>query len=387
MAQMAFGLLAMTICLPSMQEWPRLFGASQASVQLSFSAFLVTFGALQLIYGPLSDRYGRRRLLLVGLLVACCGMVMAALSGSIETLVLARALQGAGCAAPMVICRAAVQDLFEGSERTRMMAFVGMAMGLCPPLATVVGGYLHVQAGWQANFVVMAVLALLLVGLGWKFMPEVAGARPPPQSHWLRAMGQAYARLARERSFVLNVVILAASSAAFYAYLGAAPAVLGAYGVGPQHVGFFIMMTPLCYIVGNYMSTHLVRRRGEQWMRRTGLVFALSGIVLTWVLAQADVRSPLAFSGPLTLLGIGHGLLMPPTLAATVGVIPALAGAAAGASGVAQQVMGALGGYSVGWVSLDTPKPMALLMLLYSSMAALAHWALYRQRPARERSA
>jgi MFS transporter, DHA1 family, multidrug resistance protein len=287
----------------------------------------------------------------------------------------------------MVICRAAVQDLFEGAERTRMMAFVGMAMGLCPPLATVVGGYLHVHAGWQANFMLMAFLALLLVGLGWKFMPETSGVRPAPQSHWLRAMGQAYVRLAQERTFVLNVVILAASSAAFYAYLGAAPAVLGAYGVGPQHVGFFIMMTPLCYIVGNYMSTHLVRCRGEQWMRRSGLIFALTGIALTVLLALADIRSPLAFSGPLTLLGIGHGLLMPPTLAATVGVIPALAGAAAGASGVAQQVVGALGGYSVGWVSLDTPVPMALLMLLYSSLAAWAHWALYRQPPRRERSA
>lgn len=376
-AQMAFGLLVMTISLPSMQEWPAQFGASQASVQLTFSAYLLCFGALQLIYGPLSDRYGRRRLLVLGLVMAFCGMVAAALSSRIEALIAARALQGAGCAASMVICRAAVQDLFFGAQRTRMMAFIGMAMGLCPPTATVLGGYLHVHWGWQSNFVLMAVAAVVLMVAAWRYMPEHQMGQPTAPAHWLRAMGQAYARLARERAFVLNVTVIAAASASFYAFLGGAPAILGTYGIGPEHVGYFIMMTPLSYIAGNYLSTYLVRRRGEQWMRRTGLNLALAGIVLMLILALAGVRSPFAFSGPLTLLGIGHGLLMPPTLAATVGLIPALAGAAAGASGVSQQVVGALGGYSVGWVSLATPVPLALLMLAFSSVAAWAQWRLF----------
>jgi MFS transporter, DHA1 family, multidrug resistance protein len=380
MAQMAFGLFAMTICLPSMQEWPVLLGASQASVQLTFSLFLVSFGSLQLLFGPLSDRYGRRRLLLVGLSLAFAGMLAAALATRIETLIAARSLQGAGCAACLVICRATIQDLFEGAQRTRMMGFVSMAMGLCPPTATVLGGQMHVHFGWQSNFIMMAALTLVLMASAWHFMP-VRVTAPPVQGHWLPAMGRAYARLMREPAFVLNVIVLSASSASFYAYLGGAPAVLGAYGIGPGHVGFFIMMTPLSYIVGSYLSTRLVRGHGEVWLRQVGMACALASIVLMLVLALAGVHSPFAFSGPLTLLGIGHGLLMPATLSATVGLIPAVAGAAAGASGLAQQVIGALGGYSVAWVSLDTAVPLALLMLGFSAAAALAQVALFRRGP------
>jgi DHA1 family bicyclomycin/chloramphenicol resistance-like MFS transporter len=129
LAQLAFGLLAMTICLPSMQEWGAIFDRSQAAVQLSFSGYVVTYGSLQLLYGPLSDRLGRKRVLLFGLLVSFTGSVLAALAPSLSLLVAARVLQGAGAAAGMVVGRAMVQDLFAGPERTRVMAYVGMEIG------------------------------------------------------------------------------------------------------------------------------------------------------------------------------------------------------------------------------------------------------------------
>ncbi|MFT5933443.1 MAG: DHA1 family bicyclomycin/chloramphenicol resistance-like MFS transporter, partial [Hydrogenophaga sp.] len=149
LSQLAFGLLAMTICLPSMQEWSAIFSSSQAAVQLTFSGFVVAYGLLQLVYGPLSDRWGRKRVLLLGLAVACAGSVMAALAPDLNTLIAARVLQGAGCAAGMVVGRALVQDLFQGPQRTRVMAYVGMAMGLVPPVATVLGGQMHVVLGWR----------------------------------------------------------------------------------------------------------------------------------------------------------------------------------------------------------------------------------------------
>lgn len=208
LAQLAFGLLAMTICLPSMQEWGAIFGTGQAAVQLTFSGYVLAYGLVQLLYGPLSDRLGRKKVLLFGLAVAGLGSVLAALAGDLNTLIAARVLQGAGCAAGMVVGRALIQDLFQGPERTRVMAYVGMAMGLCPPLATILGGQLHVRLGWQANFVVMAVLAVVLFVAAWRGLPDHRPSSATVQPHWLRAMVSSYARLGREPAFILYVTVL-----------------------------------------------------------------------------------------------------------------------------------------------------------------------------------
>ncbi len=373
LAMMAFGLLTMTICLPSMQQWAGIFGTSQAQVQLTFGAYVVSYGAFQLVYGPLSDRHGRRLLMVAGLGVAVLGLVLAALARSIDALVAARFVQGAGAAACMVLGRAAIQDLFSGPERTRMMAYVGMAMGLCPPLATVLGGQLHVVLGWQSNFVVMAVVGSLLMVAAWRGLPASPmaaaaspAAAPPARRGWLVD----FSELLAHRQYRFNVLILALNSASFYAFLGGAPVLLGHLGVGPDRVGFFIMMIPMSYIVGNFLSTRVVVRWGEAAMRHVGAVLTLSGIVAVVLLSWLGVHHPLALSVPLMLLGIGHGLWIPPTLGATVGAVPALAGSAAALAGVSQQLLGALGGYAVGWIPLTTAAPLALLMLSISLTAA-----------------
>jgi DHA1 family bicyclomycin/chloramphenicol resistance-like MFS transporter len=155
---------------------------------------VVAYGALQLVYGPLSDRHGRKPILMLGLVVAGLASVMAALATDITTLIAARVLQGAGCAASMVVSRSMVQDLFTGPQRTRVMAYIGMALGMCPPLATLIGGQMHVRFGWQTNFVLLAVLAVLLWVAAWLGLPR--GAQTAPATgHWLRAMLSAYARL------------------------------------------------------------------------------------------------------------------------------------------------------------------------------------------------
>ncbi|WP_171020254.1 Bcr/CflA family efflux MFS transporter [Hydrogenophaga sp. 2FB] len=376
--QLSFGLLAMTICLPSMQEWGAIFGSSQAAVQLTFSAYVVAYGALQLLYGPLSDRLGRKKILLLGLVLGGLGSLAAALAGDITTLTAARVLQGAGCAAGMVVGRAMVQDLFEGRERTRAMAYIGMAMGLCPPLATIVGGELHVRLGWQANFVLMAVLAVVLFIAAWRFLPDPKPATEPPQTHWLRDMASSYAQLARAPGFLLYVAILSMTTATFYAFLAGAPIVLGSYGVGPAGIGYYIMFVPLAYIAGNFLTTRLVHRVGERAVMRLGQGSTLAGIGLMLALALAGVDTPLALAVPLLLLGIGHGLLVPPTLIGTVGLLPALAGAAAAVAGLAQQLMGAVGGFVVGLVPHDGAVNLGWLMLGLSASAAVAMALLQR---------
>jgi DHA1 family bicyclomycin/chloramphenicol resistance-like MFS transporter len=380
-AQMAFGLVAMTICLPSTQEWGALFGASPASVQLTFSGYVLTYGALQLVYGPLSDRHGRRPLLLVGLALAGLASLAAVFATTIEALVAARVVQGAGCAACMVLGRAAVQDLFDGPERTRVMAYVGMAMGLCPPLATVVGGQLHEQLGWQANFVLLALLSVALFAAAWFGLPARAAtaARPSPDGHWLGAMMGSYAQLMREPSFGLNVMVLSLTAGTLYAYLGGAPQVVGSYGIVLGILIFYIMVPPLSYIVSNYLTTRLVRRVGDRRMMAAGQAINVAGIALMLALALMGSRTGLSFALPLVLLGIGHGMLVPPALAATVGLIPALAGAAAAVAGVMQQLVGAIGGYAVGWVIPAGAAGVGALMLGFA-LASVGAQALLPKR-------
>lgn len=380
LGQMAFGLLAMTISIPSMQEWGAIFGSSQSNVQLTFSAYLLAFGGLQLVYGPLSDQLGRKRMLLAGLSLAGVGSVLAALAPDLATLTAARVLQGAGSAAGMVVGRAMVQDLFHGPERTRVMAYVGMVMGLCPPLATIVGGQLHVRLGWQANFVLIAVLAAVLLLAAWRGLPAphkpVAG-RP----HWFANMLSSYSRLLREPVFLLYVAILSMTTATFYAFLGGAPIVLGSYGVGPEGIGYYIMCIPAAYIVGNYLTTHLVHRAREGLIMALGQMFTVGGIGLMLALGLAGLNTPLALALPLLLLGLGHGFLMPSTLAGTVGVLPALAGSAAAVAGVLQQLMGAVGSYAVGLFPHHGVVNLGVLMMAFTLCAAAAQVLMHR-RPA-----
>jgi DHA1 family bicyclomycin/chloramphenicol resistance-like MFS transporter len=380
-AQLAFGLLAMTICIPSMQEWGAIFGSTQAAVQLTFSGYVVAYGGLQLLYGPLSDRLGRKKILLLGIALGGLGSLLAALATDLTLLTAARVLQGAGCAAGMVVGRAMVQDLFDGPERTRVMAYIGMAMGLVPPLATILGGQLHVRVGWQANFVLLTVLSVVMFVAAWRGLPDHPARTEPPQTHWLRDMASSYARLAREPSFLLYVALLSMTTATFYAFLAGAPIVLGSYGVGPAGIGYHIMVVPLSYIVGNYLTTHLVHRMGERRVMRVGQACALVGIALMLALALAGVDTALALSLPLLLLGLGHGLLVPPTLIGTVGLLPALAGAAAAVAGLMQQLMGAVGGFVVGLVPHDGAVNLGWLMLALSASAAVSMALLQRPAP------
>ena len=378
LAQISFGLLAMTLCLPSMQEWGDIFSTRQADVQLTFSGYVVAYGALQLVYGPLSDRHGRKPILMLGLVVAGLASVMAALATDITQLTAARVLQGAGSAASMVVSRSMVQDLFAGPQRTRVMAYIGMALGMCPPLATLIGGQIHVRLGWQTNFVLLAVLAAVLLVAAWLGLPR--SAKPAPaEGHWLRAMLSAYARLLREPRFLLYVAILAATTATFYAFLAGAPIVLKGYGIGPDGIGWFIMAVPVSYILGNFMTSRLIAQAGESRVMAWGQALTLGGLVVMLALGLGGVQTALAVALPLLLLGLGHGLLNPPALAGTVGVVPALAGSAAAVAGLMQQLTGATGGYLVGLVPHQGAVNLGWMMLAFALTGAMAQYLLRRR--------
>ncbi len=377
-AQFAFGLLAMTICLPSMQDWPETFGASQAAVQLTFSGYVFTYGALQLLYGPLSDRVGRKPVLMAGLVLSLAGALLASVATDLAVLTAARILQGTGAAAGMVVGRALVQDFFSGPSRTRMMALVGMTMGLVPPSSTIIGGHLHVRFGWQANFVLLAALAVVLLVLAWRGLPRSAPQPGAAQASW-SALYTGYARLVRVPAFLCFVAILACTTATFYTFLGGAPIVLKGYGVTPERIGFYIMCIPGAYIVGNALTARFASRVGDRRIMFVGQGITLFGLVLLLALGLAGLHTPFFFALPLVFLGIGHGLMVPPTLSGTVGLVPALAGSAAAVAGLMQQMAGATGGFVVGLLPHDGPVNMALLMLTWGVAGFAAQLLLYRR--------
>jgi len=377
LAQMALGLLAMTVCIPSMQDWPAQWGASQAQVQLTFSGYVAAFGLAQLVYGPLADRIGRKPVLLAGLVIAALGSALALSAQGLSLLLLARVLQGAGSAAGMVVGRALVQDLFAGAQRTRMMAYVGMTMGVCPPLAALVGGRLHVALGWQSNFALLLVLFVLLLWLSWRHLPDMRPPAAAPLAWWHQA-ASSYVQLMGQRVFLLYALILALTSATAQTYFAGAPIVLKAYGIGPESVGWFIMAVPLPYILGNALTSRIIHRWGDRRLMFWGQIVTVGGLLLMLALALAGVRSVLALVLPLALMGFGHGLLVPPTLSGAAGSVPALAGTAAAFAGALQQLCGAGGAYLVGLVEHEGNVQLAGFMLVMALGAGLAHAALKR---------
>lgn len=383
LAQILFGLLTMTICLPSMQQWGAIFSTGATQVQLTFSAFVIAYGVSQVIYGPLSDRFGRRPVVLVGLGIAVVGSVAATIALDINALIFARMVQGLGCGATMVVGRSLVQDFFAGPERTRVMAIIGMTMGVCPPLATLVGGQLHMYLGWQANLALVAALGAVLFFFAVRILPSGCLVATG-DAHWVVGMVRAYRALAKVRVYLWHVVILGSSTGAFYTYLAAAPLVLRGYGVGPDGVGFHVMTATLSYVVGNFLTSRLIGRLGDARLMITGQVVTVLSIML--MIGLASWQSPVAFSGPALVLGIGHGLLMPPALSGTVGSMPALAGAAAAAAGLVQQISGAFGGYAVGLVSTDGSLHSALLLGAFTLTGLLGQWGLERARSNASRS-
>lgn len=380
LCQIAIGILAMAASLASMPDWIETFDSTQERVQLTLAAYLLMFGFAQLIYGPLSDNFGRRRLLMIGTTMGLIGSLLAAFAPTLETLIFARALQGAGMSAGMAVGRAMIQDHFVGPARTRMMAYMGMVMGLCPPGGTLLGGFLHVQVGWRYAFLAIALISLVLLIAAWFGLPA---DKAKSKAHRRSAAGmvRSYLELVRSPRYLPFCLIAACSSAAFYVFLAGTPNILDAYGVTADRIGWYILFVPGAYILGNLLTSRLVSRYNDAMLMWWGQITTLLGVVAVVVLAYNGVYHPLAISIPLALLGIGHGLLMPPTLGGAVGAVPALAGAGAAMAGMLQQMTGALGSVITGYLDLSNALGMGLLMLLLTVLAILAQLTMASGAP------
>ncbi|MHA3914161.1 multidrug effflux MFS transporter [Halovulum sp. GXIMD14793] len=367
------GPLAMNILLPSLPAMATYFETDYALVQLAVSGYLAMTGALQLIIGPLSDRFGRRPVVLAGLGIFILASLGCALSTNIWMFLACRMLQ-ASAAAGMVLSRAVVRDMVESHKAASMIAYVTMGMAVIPMIGPTIGGYLGAHLGWQASFWLTFVVGLMVIVLVWLDLGETNQS----QSSSLSSQFRSYPELIRSRRFWGYTLVATFSSGGFFAFLGGAPWVANEIlGISQDRVGLYFAMIAIGYILGNYISGRTAEHLGMNKLMLAGAIVATVAGLIGLMLFAAGIVHPLSLFGPVAFLGVGNGLTLPSANAGIVSVRPKLAGSASGLGGAMTIGGGAILAAVTGALLTKETGAYALLGMISLSSALSIIAAIY----------
>ncbi|CAM3131960.1 multidrug effflux MFS transporter [Paracoccus nototheniae] len=370
--------LSMNVFLPSLPGMARDFGVEYGVMQLSVSAYIGASAVLQLLGGPLSDRFGRRPVViwgLVGFLLATIGTLLATTA---TTFLIFRLLQSV-ITVCMLVPRAVVRDLYDGDRAASMLGYVTMGMAVVPMMAPVFGGLLDQAFGWQANFAVMGALGIAVLALSWHDMGETV--RDGGLS--LRRQWANYPILARSHRFWGYCGAATLSSGAFFAYLGGAPFVGDqVFGLTPAQVGYWFAAPSLGYVTGNFLSARFSPRFGLNRMILWGTITCVIGLSLALIADLAGHVRPLIFFGAIAVMGLGNGMVLPNANSGMMSVRPELAGTASGLGGALAvgggAALSALAGNLLQPGSGATPLLLIMTASAVGSLLAIA-WVFRRE--------
>ncbi len=343
---------ALHMLVPLLPLLAAVFGAGPGDVQLVLTLFLTGIAVGQLVYGPLSDRFGRRPMLLGGLVLFLTGTAVCGLASSLTMLILGRALQAGGGCAGMVLGRAIIRDVFDRERSASAIATVTMAMTLAPSLAPVVGAYLAEWAGWRADFALLAILGAAVLAATTARLEETHVARAPLN---LAGMAGSFVVLLRSRAFLALSLATAFTSASWFTFLAGAPYLLSELlHEPPSTYGLMILLPMAGYVLGNAVSARFAVRLGSTRLFIHGLALSLaSGVVLAlWPLLGG--LTTWSIFVPMALSSVGNGLSQPPGIAAGLSIYPRIAGAASGLIGFLQMSTAALGTFLLGQLPRDS---------------------------------
>jgi len=356
----ALGLLASAIYVPSIPDIARELAVPVGQVQLTLTTFLIAFGAATLFVGALSDRFGRRGVLIAGNGLCAAASFACALAWSNDLLLVGRAAQAIGACAGMVVARAVIRDVYDRDGTARAMAVLAMAATLAPVLGPILGGYVHVWLGWRANFIIVGGLAVATMALTAWLLPET-NRHLQDQVGLLRGLFISTAALMRMRRFLAYALAAAAGSISFYSFIAAVPVLLiDRFGVTPEVIGIYIGTPPLGFLTGSFVSSRLSARVGlDRLILCGGAGHVLCGSLLIGF-AQAGVSESWAVIGPLLIMGFSNGLIMSNAYAGGVSVQPHLAGAASGLANFLQMLAAGLSAAAFAAVTLETALPLGV---------------------------
>jgi DHA1 family bicyclomycin/chloramphenicol resistance-like MFS transporter len=337
----AIGSFSTSIYVPSMPALVDAFQTSADRVKLTLSVFLVGFALAQLVYGPLSDRFGRRGTLIVGLVLYVAGDLACALAPSIELMIAGRFLQGVGACAGPALGRAVVRDVHGREGAVRVFAWIGAAMAISPAIGPLLGGHLQVWFGWRASFILLTALRILLLGSVGLLLAETNKAVDPVATH-PATMARNYGSLLAHRRFLGFLLCGSLIFAGLYAWIAAGPfLIMTQLGVAPDIYGSLSLFTTGAYLAGSIGAARITPRVGIERMVLIGCALACAGGV-SMAIAAASFLSVPGLLGPMLLFAAGMGLTLPNCIAGALVSFPRIAGTASALLGFAQMSVAAL---------------------------------------------
>ena len=376
----AVGPLALNMFVPSMPGLRSEFGVSYGVVQLTLTLYIIGMAVCQLAYGPLSDRFGRRPVLLAGMALFVAASLLAAFATSIAMLIAARLLQAIGGASGLVLSRAIVRDLYDRDRSASVLGYITMAFVVAPMLAPTVGGLLDQVAGWRSIFVLLALLGAVALAATWHKLPETNRNLAP--SIRLAGLASGYMALLRMPSFLAYGLTLGFSSAVFFAFVAGAPYVMVVVlGFQPLDYGLWIMIVSLGYMFGNFLSGRYSQRLGTDRMVTIGNLFTLAVTLAGLAAALAGAISPLTLFLPMLFAALGNGLTIPNATAGAISVNASMVGTAAGLAGFLQMGISAGSAQLVGILQDGAPLAVFWVMAAAAVLATLTHRLALRARP------
>ncbi|MES2204119.1 MAG: multidrug effflux MFS transporter [Pseudomonadota bacterium] len=355
--------LALDIYVPSIPDLCVYFSVPPGVVQLTVSLFILTTGLGQLIVGPLSDCYGRRKIIISATTLYLAGSIVSTFSPDISTLILARMAQGFGACGMMVTCFAIVRDLFSGDECAKIYSFLNSTIALSPLLAPSIGGYLALYFGWRATFAFLALIAFLIVLL--TFFKVKESLPVANRVNLSKDIFVNYKLILKSRTFVMYTLCSSAGFAGFLTFFSVSPyIVIDLLSIPKQHFGIYFASIGLIFFIGSIVCGYVVKNIGTYRTALLGtILMTLAGVVM-WLWYIFFGLSMFGFMGPMMIMGFGGAFLMGAGAGGAIEPFPDMAGAASALFGSCQFVFGFVVSTVVLKWKITSTMPLALTMLV-----------------------
>lgn len=358
----AFGPMTIDLYLPALPAIAADLGSDAERVQRTLSVYMIGFAFSQLIYGPLSDRFGRRPALFVGVGLYIVASIACALAQSVDQLIVFRFLQAVGASCGPVLGRAVVRDYFKREEAARVMSWVISVMALAPILAPVLGGLIATWADWRMNFWVLTAFAGIVLFSVLLFLGESNRFKDPTATDF-NAMAKNFGTMLGHRIYVGFLLTNVCMFAGLFSWLlGSSFVLIERMGLTPMEYGFAFGIASVGFLSGAQTAARLVRRRGIERMCILGAGCAAAGGFTIFVLLWAGIDTPLAVMAPTIVYFFGMGITVPNIQAGAVSPFPRTAGAASSLIGLFQYASAGIVTLVLGQFEFDPALLMATIM-------------------------